>query len=257
MVSTYASYLGVTRDLAKSLERVAKAPVAARETEYYLAHIEKVKSIDDFMSDSRLYRYAMKAFGLEDMAYAKAFMRKALEGGVADSDSFANKLSDSRYRDFVKTFNFAQYGATTTIFDATRKGTADRYNRQVLEETAGAQNEGLRLPLNFERKAKGIVSWYDVLADTALSQVVRTAFGLPDSFASADLERQVEVFSGKFDIKDFQKADKVSGFLKRFTAMHDVANPSANGTASAATLFSSAAFGVSTDLLLTMQRMKI
>ena len=35
-----------------------------------------MKSIDDFMKDTRLYNYAMKAFGLDDMAYAKAFMRK-------------------------------------------------------------------------------------------------------------------------------------------------------------------------------------
>ncbi len=257
MVSTYASYLGVTRDLTKSLERVAKAPTAARESAYYLAHIEKVKSIDDFMSDSRLYRYAMKAFGLEDMAYAKAFMRKALEGGVSDSDSFANKLTDTRYRDFVKTFNFAQFGETTTIFDSTRKGTVDRYNRQVLEENAGEQNEGVRLALNFERKAKSIDSWYDVLADTALAQVARTAFGLPASFASADLERQVEVFSEKFDVKDFQKTGKVTDFLKRFTAMYDVSNPSTTETASAATLFSSTAYGISTDLMLTMQQLKI
>ena len=54
----------------------------ALETAYYLKHIGDVKSIDDFIKDTRLFNYAMKAFGLEDMAYAKAFMRKVLVEGV-------------------------------------------------------------------------------------------------------------------------------------------------------------------------------
>ena len=55
-----------------------------RETKYYLENISKVKTIDEFVKDDRLFRYAMKAHGLEDMAYAKAFMVKALKEGVAD-----------------------------------------------------------------------------------------------------------------------------------------------------------------------------
>ena len=89
------------------------------------------------MADGRLYNYAMKAFGLQDMAYAKAFIRKALTEGVDDDDSFANKLTDPRYSDFVETFNFARHGAATTVFDRTRQGTVDRYLRQTLEEDAG------------------------------------------------------------------------------------------------------------------------
>jgi len=61
----------------------------------------------------------MKAFGLEDMTFAKAFMRKVLTEGVATA-TFANRLSDKRYADFAG-FNFAALGrrhrtnaATTT-----------------------------------------------------------------------------------------------------------------------------------------------
>lgn len=36
----------------------------------------------------------MKACGLEDMTYAKAFMKKVLESDLSDSSSFANSLSD-------------------------------------------------------------------------------------------------------------------------------------------------------------------
>ena len=112
-----------------------------------------MKSIDDFLADDRLFTYAMKAFGLGDMAYAKAFMRKVLEGGIDANESFANSLADKRYRDFAETFNFARYGEATTVFTRAGQGTVDNYVRQALEENAGAQNEGVRLALYFQRKA--------------------------------------------------------------------------------------------------------
>ena len=94
-------------NLTRSLKAAADKPQVARETAYYLDNIEKVKSIDDFLADDRIFAYAMKAFGLGDMTYAKAFMRKVLTEGIASSDTFANKLADKRYREFADTFNFA------------------------------------------------------------------------------------------------------------------------------------------------------
>ncbi|HEU0063029.1 MAG TPA: DUF1217 domain-containing protein, partial [Hyphomicrobiaceae bacterium] len=110
MSTTISSYQLVAADLPRALATTRAKPTVAREAEYYLAHIEQVKSIDDLLGDQRLFAFAMKAFGLEDMTYAKAFMRKALSEGIDKSDSFANTLADSRYREFVETFNFARYG---------------------------------------------------------------------------------------------------------------------------------------------------
>ena len=158
MLTTLASYTLISSNLTRSLDNVADRPQVARETEYYLAHIEDVKSIDDFLADKRLFAYAMKAFGLSDLTYAKALMRKVLVEGIDESDSLANTLTDLRYRDFAETFNFVRYGEATTVFDRTRQGTVDRYVQQTLEEDAGAQNEGVRLALYFQRKASSITT---------------------------------------------------------------------------------------------------
>jgi hypothetical protein len=248
----------IAQDLAKSISRVEKQPVTQRETDYYLANITKVKSIKEFVTDDRLFRYAMKAFGLEDMAYAKAFMVKALEEGVDESDSFANKLTDKRYAEFVKTFNFARHGEATTAFTRTQQGTVDKYLRQMLEENAGNQNEGVRLALYFERKAPGLQSVYEILGDPALGKVVRTALGIPQSLAaSADIDRQAALIESRIDIADFQDPGKLGEFLKRFTALWEIENPSSHQQISLAPLFGQPVeFGISTDVLLTIQRMK-
>ncbi len=151
MLTTSASYGSINANLTRSLQAAAAKPQVVRETAYYLDNIGKVKSVDDFLGNDRIFAYAMKAFGLQDMTYAKAFMRKVLTEGIAESDSFANKLADRRYREFADAFNFAQFGATATIFDSTRQGTVDRYVRQTLEEDAGSRDEGVRLALYFDR----------------------------------------------------------------------------------------------------------
>lgn len=112
MVSTYLSYDLVVRDIKSSMNRVANETQVKRDSEYYKENIGKVTSIEEFLDDYRLYSYAMKAYGLEDMTYAKAFMEKVLESDLSDEDSYANKLSDTRYRQFAAAY---QFGTGTKI----------------------------------------------------------------------------------------------------------------------------------------------
>jgi len=372
VINTYTSYQLITRDIDKSLTRIQTQPVVGRETKYFLENITKVTSIDDFVNNDRLFKYAMKAFGLEDMSYAKAFMKKALKEGVTDPDSFANKLSDKRYAEFVSAFNFAEYGSEATVYnkaqqlavsnfklqaqmkgvdpdsqqvkdatdyylanivnvksiddlmaddklfayaatafgmdadvdtkdflrkileggvrdpdslankqsdskyaafasaynfeaygeDATTRNpaqipTTEKYYRQTLEEDAGQQNEGVRLALYFQRKAPGLTTFYQILADKALAAVVRTALGLPDSFAQADIDKQVQYFQQKLKIEDFSDPKALEKFLTRFTTMWEIDNPSSPALTSLSVLFSQpTSYGVSTDLMMAIQKMR-
>ncbi len=256
-MNTYTGYQLIARDIPKAIGQVQTQPMVKRETDYYLANIGKVKTIDDFVKDQRLFSYAMKAFGLGDMTYARAFMVKALKEGIAETDSFANKLTDKRYAQFVAAFNFEQYGDAATDRVAAQQGTVDKYMRQTLEEDAGKTNEGVRLALNFERKAGDITNWYDVLADRALSSVVRTVLGLPDSFATADIDKQAALFESKLDIADFTDPAKLSKFLGRFTTLYEINHPTSSAQTSVSILFAQpTTIGISTDLMIAMQNLR-
>jgi hypothetical protein len=257
VLTTLASYRVITANLSQSLSTTAHKPLVARESAYYLANIENVKTIDDFHADDRLYGYAMKAFGLEDMTYAKAFMRKVLTEGVDASDTFANTLSDPRYRQFAEDFNFARYGATTTIFDRTRQGTVDRYVRQTLEEDAGAQNEGVRLALYFSRKASGITSPYGILADKALLRVAQTALGIPAAASAMDIDKQADMIAKKLDVDDLQDPDKLANFLNRFASMWDLNNSTQTQISPALLFTQPLELGVGADLLASLQNLRL
>lgn len=372
MLSTSMSYRLIARDIDKSLDRVADQVAVKRETAYFEANIGKVKSADDFLKNTRLFNYAMKAFGLSDMAYAKGFMKKVLKEGVADPKSFANKLTDKRYAEFAKAFDFAAKGEATTTYNTARDSTIGSYlaratangllpqteavkqatahfrenigkvesiddlladpalldyamrafriegldlsraqltkileggvsdpnspankhkdenvakfaaafdfvalgekttsyvkardlsvtgyMRQTLEENAGNQNEGVRLALYFQRKAPGVSSFYQVLADPALAQVVRTALGFPDSFAQADIDRQVAAMEKRVNFKDFADPKKLEKFVSRFSAMWDVTQAAPAATSPALALISSAAsFGISGNTLMAIATLK-
>lgn len=227
------------------------------ETAYYLANITKVKSVDDLMADSRLYNFALSAYGLNPATEKRDLIQSVLAGGIRDPNSVANKLTNKAYAGLATAFNFEQYGETATTNNPAQQATVDKYLRQTLEENAGDTNQGVRLALYFERKAPTITSWYSVLADTALASVVRTALGLPDSFATANIDKQAQLFEQKLNLSDFTDPTKLGKFLTRFTSMWEINNPTSSAVTSVSVLFAQpTSVGISTDLMMAMLKLR-
>lgn len=224
MFGTVAKYQQIVRNMDRSLNQIAKRPEIKREADYYLANIRNMKTADEFLRNDRLYGFAMTAFGLKDMIYGKAFMRKVLTEGVDGARSFALQLSDPRFREFAEAFNFSRYGVTATAFERAQQGTVDRYLRVALETDAGESDEGLRMALYFQRKAPLVSSVYGLMGDAALYKVVQTALGLPPAYSNAGIDKQAAFIGSKIDVKDFQDPLKLNTFISRFTAKWQAAN---------------------------------
>jgi Protein of unknown function (DUF1217) len=236
MNTTYADYLIIARDTNKATERVARQPQIAREVDYYLSKIGKVKTADEFVADRRLMSVALTAFGIGDMVYAKAFVRKLLAEGTDAPDAFANRLADQRYLEFARTFDFKRYGDATTAFGATQKGVADKYIRQNLESQAGSTNEGVRLALYFERHAPALESVTSILADKAMITVVRTMLGLPETFSLYGIDKQISILEKRLNVEDLKSPDMLKKHVERFAALWD-AGRSTTQTSLVASLF--------------------
>jgi hypothetical protein len=257
MSSTLTDYRLVSRDLTRSVSAVEREPQVKRETAYFLSKIGTVKTIEEFVGNRRLFQYAMKAHGLEDMAYAKAMMVKVLKEGRDEPDAFANRLADRRYVDFAETFDFARHGELATTFTKAQQGVADKYLRQTLEQNAGANNEGVRLALYFQRKASSVTSVTELLGDRALAAVTRTALGMPQSTALLDIDKQIEMFEARLDVKDLKDPVKLAKFIDRFTVLYDIENPDQNQSGGIGLLFDQGtAAGLSGNLMLAIQNLK-
>lgn len=256
MFSTSASYRLISANLQRSLDTVAQQPVASREIEHFEKTISSIKSVDDFMADDRVFRFAMKAFGLEEMSYAKGLIRKLLDQGTEDPQSLANQLVDRRYKDLAETFNFVRFGTSTTSFNDASSGTVDRYIRQTLEEDAGSENEGVRLALYFERKATSLNTAFEVLGDRALLQVVQTATGISPASASSPIDKQAKEIEKRIDLADLKDPVKLEEFLTRFTTLWELNNPSSPAGGNQLAALQPAAFGIDVNTLMNLQNIK-
>jgi hypothetical protein len=256
MLGTVARYQQITRNVDRTLATLAQRPDVKRESEYYLANIRSVKSIEDFLKNDQLYTFAMTAFGLKDMIYGKAFMRKVLTEGIDGQRSFALQLSDPRFREFAEAFNFARFGATATAFDRTQQGTVDRFLRIKLETEAGTSDEGLRLALYFQRKAPDVSSVFGLMGDPALYKVVRTALGLPASYSNTNVDTQAAFIRSKINVEDLKNPARLEAFITRFTARWQATNGTAAQAVPQLAIGRPMLASFDNSLLLSMQLLK-
>lgn len=212
-------------DPAAARERISQRHNIAREVEYYNENISDVKTIDDLINDRQIFATVMRAYGLEDMTYAKGFMKKVLEGGTDDPESMANQLTDTRYKKLAEDFNFVRYGEATTAFERTQSGVIDNLYSQRIEADAGLQNGGARLAIYFNRKSEGIENAYSILGDKALLKFVQTTFSFPEFMSSLSIEKQAAMIEEKMDISDLQDPEFLDNLVNQFLSLWDVSNP--------------------------------
>lgn len=212
-------------DTERALDRIQSKPQVAREVEYYKENITSIKSIDALIDDDRIFATVMEAYGLEEMTYAKGFVRKLLEGGVDDDDSMANRLTDPRYQELAEDFNFVRNGEATTAFSKVTVGVIDKFYQQNLEVEAGDQNAGVRLAMYFQRKAEDISSPLNILADSALLQFVQTTFSLPTAMSYQSLDKQSDMISERLDMEELQDPERMEELVNQFLLSWDIQNP--------------------------------
>jgi hypothetical protein len=257
MVSTIATYQLLTANLDRSLKRIGSDAQVKRETKYYTDTIGSIKTIEDFLANDRIYSFAMNAFGLKEMIYAKAFVKKVLKDGIDSSHSFTNQLTDPRFKDLATTFNFKSFGKTTTIFDRAQKGVVDKYLQIKLEEDAGSSNDGVRLALYFRRKASEITSAYSILGDAALYKVAQVALGLTPSTNANSLTNQVALIKSHLDLSKLSDPTILNKFLTKFMTKWELSNSTASSSPPALLLSQGVQSLVSIDTLTMIQSLKI
>ncbi len=186
MVSTYLSYDLVNRDMSKTLQRVASRDMVAREAAYYAENIGNVKTIDEFLGDYRLYSYAMKAHGLEEMTYGKAFMKKVLESDLSDENSYANLLTDDRYKNFAAAFNFSSGDKAIAQSVSQRDELLDLYDQYIVS----MQDEVAEETRYYKVMMAQVDHVDDILRNDRLRRYVFDAVGIDDSVFSYDVVRK-------------------------------------------------------------------
>jgi Protein of unknown function (DUF1217) len=223
LVSATLGYRMVAGSLDKQIAAFESSPTVQRDIAYFRQAMAKVDSADDITGDYRLFKFVLSAFGLDSQINAKALMKKVLAEDPADPDSISNKLVDSHYRDIAKAFDFAG-GSVDLQSEAFLSSVIDRYVTTEFEKKTAQTNPGVRLALYFKRMAPQITSWYQVLGDKNLYEVVRTALGMSSLAAGGDIDRQAKSLEKRIGLENLKDPKFLDRFVSRFLAGYDTSN---------------------------------
>jgi len=229
--------------LARTFERQSdlfnKSPQIVRDTDYFEQTIGKITTAEDLVSDRRLLRVALGAFGLQEDIDSRAFVRAILEGGTINEDSLANRLADDRYKQLAEAFAFADRPIPRTQLSTFGSEITEKFRRREFEVAVGDQDQSLRLALNARRELGDIAGddaaedtrWFRILGNTPLRRVFEVALGLPESFAQADLDRQLDEIKSRAarqlnigSLSDLADTDVQEQLLRRFLLRDQMAS---------------------------------
>lgn len=228
----------LNRTLERQSAAFEAAPETTRDTAYFAEKIGEIDTAEQLVSDRRLLRVALGAFGLQDDIDNRFFVRKILEEGTINPDAFANRMSDERYKAFSKAFGFGDFSVPRTKLSYFADEIIGLYRDRSFEAAVGEQDETLRLALNAKRELAEISSdsgsedtkWFRVMGNAPLRKVFETAFGLPSGFGQLDLDQQLETFRdtagrqlGNGEIAQFTDETAVEKLVQRFLVRAQVA----------------------------------
>lgn len=222
------SFLQKTR-VAQQAAFEAK-PTIERDTAYFRENIGKVRTAEDLVGDYRLLKVALGAFGLDDDLPNKAFIKKVLEEGSLDDNSFANRMVDKRYLALAEAFGFDLGTPNTQLSDFPAR-IVESYNTRQFEIAVGEQDRDMRLSLSLGRDLGRIAGadntavgkWYAILGNEPLLTVFRTALNLPVESAGLDIDDQVKIMRdraatvfGNAEIDQFANPDRLEELNRMF-----------------------------------------
>jgi hypothetical protein len=249
----------VEASLDRQIDAFKKSGAVKRDLEYFRTAIAKVDSADALVKDYRLFRMVLSAYGLDSQINAQALMKKVMAQDPSDEKSIANRLVDSRYRALARDFDFFN-GAVKLKDPAFVSQVIDRYVTAEFEKSTETTNPGVRLALYFKRMAPNVQSWYQVMGDRPLYDVVRTALQIPVAGSQTGIDGQAKLLEKRIGLDKLKDPAFLERFITRFLANYDQAN--APSTLSVANLIQplaplssgSVSLGASTILGLATQR---
>ncbi len=127
-IGGFAGWRYLQTTLATQQAQFAQSTTQAADRAYFRENIASVTSAEELVSDFRLLRVALGAYGLQDDLPNKAFIQQVLEQGTTDDGALANRLADKSYQALAEAFNFS--GRT----DAKAPSKLDGLNRAFDDE---------------------------------------------------------------------------------------------------------------------------
>ncbi|MFA8386143.1 MAG: DUF1217 domain-containing protein [Pelagibaca sp.] len=212
---------------------------------YFKDRFADINTPEDLVSDRRLMRVVLGAYGLSDDIENRYFIKTVMAEGVDNPEALANRLSDRRYRALAQDFDFSIAPPKHTQNPGLVHKTIENFQNQSFEIEIGKADADMRLVLGFSRELQNLwkssssnnAGWFQILATPPVKEVLQIALGLPTAFSQLDIDVQHEriqdkaqrVF-GTSDLSELANEQLIEQVTDRFLIMRqsDVLNSSSS-----------------------------
>ena len=248
-VSGLTGWVFLNASLERQTEVFNTSPLITRDTEYFEQKIGEIRTAEALVSDRRLLRVALGAFGLQDDIDSRALIQKILEEGTSADDALANRLADERYKKLAEAFAFDSFLGPRTQLSTFGAEITTAFRAREFEAAVGDQDQALRLALNARRELVEIAEngetenakWFSIMGTQPLRIVMETVLGLPSSFAQLDLDRQLVEFKdrasrqlGMDSLEALTDPERLEQLIERYLVRDQVSAASTIGSNSIA-----------------------
>lgn len=251
-----SGWLFLQRTAASQQETLSNTASVKRLSDNFTANISNVRTAEALVADRQLLTVALQAFGLEDDLESKFYIQKVLESNTADPDSFANQLADKRYLKMAETFGFGDFAGPRTGLNSFSDEIIDLFETKEFEARVGALDSDMRLALSLQRDLSEVADstsendtkWFTLMGNPPLRRVFEVGLGLPSTFGTLDIDKQLEVFKERAEntlktdvISEMTSPEKLEELTRAFLLRSQLDSAgNASGASIALTLLQSA-----------------
>lgn len=202
--------------------KVSKSASVQTEVAYFKERVGKLENVDDFFKDSRLMRFALTAYSLEDQLQYPARIKQIMKGDASNPQALVRRMTSPGYREINAAFDFYNSGLTKLKSASFQAEITARYYSARNEQSISEMSPDLADALYFERMIGKARSGYDILGDPTLFAVAQKALNLPPQVSSSKIERLKLMIESKLDMKRLNETKYVKDLVERFLVLKDV-----------------------------------
>jgi hypothetical protein len=204
------------KNQTRDVKLTAAQPEVQRAITTFTHAVNSAKSVKQLLANPAIMNVLLTAAGMADHIGHTALATQALTSKLTDSNSLANKLTDTRWKTLAQQYNFATTGLKSIQNPQAIAALAQSYAKATWQSQQDAVTPGLSNALAFRASASTISSVDQILGNPMMRKVVTTALGVPEQIAFQSLNAQEKAISTKLDITKFKDPKFVESFVQRY-----------------------------------------
>lgn len=229
------------------LQTYSNSPQIKNDVDYFTEKFAEPMAVEDFLSDPRLRRISMTAFGLAGEEWKTGYVRTVLDEVQDPASTFLARLNNPQYTRFAEAMRPVDGEILLTLPNL--QDITARYAAESFELAVGEQDNAMRLSLNYQDEINQLVAdgasdqtvLYRLLGSVPVRTVLESALGLPTEMRQLDLDQQARVLDEKLksqfglsSVQDLKDPETVDRMVSRYMAL-DGLNQNTAATGPAAT----------------------